>query len=518
MPYLVAAILTGLTLGSAIVACLGGLRSPADRQLLATFGDQSRDLVGIWRKVLDFDRDGNSALLGGGDCNDRDDTRYPGAVDKPGDGIDQDCDGTDASPVTAQPIEAPKLEDIAAWRATKDVAQVLERTKTMHVLVITVDALRADLIAPDAAFRDDFPHITKLLAESVWFTRGFAPATGTDISLSTFLTGRFDPFQPIATTLPEALQAAGRRTYAALPNEVLRYAGEVMPSRGMDKLIRVYTDWDQVNVADHVSAPTTTNEALRGFDDAGDRPAFVWAHYFDVHESHQLTAPKRLHETVHPGNSKRGTNYRALLKGIDNNLGRLFEELAKRNLADRTIVVFASDHGESFGEDKRLLETHGKVTYAPLVWIPIAIKIPGVAGKQQSHQISLVDLAPTLLSLLSVKPANMPLDGMDLLPVLLDAPEPLRPPPRALAIHEELQWSVVEWPYQLIMQPADNIVELYDLEKDPGELIDLSVKEPEVVARLKARYATFPQVLVDRTPNGRSERERLARQRPPHAP
>src|SRR5688572_17079420 len=111
MPYLIAAVLTGLTLGSAIIACLGGLRSPADRQLLATYGDQSRDLVGLWRKVLDFDLDGNSALLGGGDCDDRNDARYPGALDKPSDGIDQDCDGRDASPVTAQPIEAPKLED-----------------------------------------------------------------------------------------------------------------------------------------------------------------------------------------------------------------------------------------------------------------------------------------------------------------------------------------------------------------------------------------------------------------------
>src|SRR6185369_14421095 len=100
--------------------------------------------------------------------------------------------------------------------------------------------LRADLLAPDAPNRDDFPAITKLLSESVWFTRAFAPASGTDVSLATFLTGRLDPFQPVATTLPEAFQAAGRHTFAALPSEVLRYAGEVLLGRGVDKVATVY--------------------------------------------------------------------------------------------------------------------------------------------------------------------------------------------------------------------------------------------------------------------------------------
>ena len=40
-------------------------------------------------------------------------------------------------------------------------------------------------------------------------------------------------------------------------------------------------------------------------------------------------------------------------------------------------------------------------------------------------------------------------------------------------IHEELQWSVVEWPYQLLVRPADDLVELYDLERDPAQRDDL---------------------------------------------
>jgi hypothetical protein len=71
--------------------------------------------------------------------------------------------------------------DLATWRASPEVSAILARTKGMHVLVDPVDALRADMLAPDAKDRDDFPTLTKLLSESVWFTRAIAPASGTDV-------------------------------------------------------------------------------------------------------------------------------------------------------------------------------------------------------------------------------------------------------------------------------------------------------------------------------------------------
>jgi arylsulfatase A-like enzyme len=519
IPAAIPALLIGVVAGTAGASAMYGLSSATDRQLIATYGDQSRDLVRLWRAVIDLDRDGSSALFGGGDCDDLDPDRHPGALDTPGDGIDQDCDGVDAV-AQNRPVQrdtpAPSL-DFTTWRATPAVRAVLDRTRAMTVVLVTVDALRYDLLAPRAANREDFPRIVRLLDESVRFTRAIAPASGTDVSLSTLLTGLHDPYQPVATTLVEAMRALGRRTYAAIPGEVTRYVGDVLIERGTDRFTTVHTDWEVADVGDHVSAGATTLEGIKALDDAAGRPAFIWLHYFDVHEHHQITVPPQLLAAVHDGGSPAIHRYRALLRAIDNELGRFLDELATRHLDDRTIVVFVSDHGEALGADPRLLDTHGQVAYAPLVHVPFAIHVPGVPAGERTDLVSLVDLAPTLLDLLDAPKAMNPLDGVDLVPAILDSPAVLRPPDRAIAIHEELQWSVVEWPYQLLVKSADNIVELYDLNRDPDEHDDLAAKQPQVVTRLRARYAESPEVRVDRTPNGRSFREQQAQPPPPHA-
>jgi len=514
-PY-VAAGVASLVVGMALAAMLEGLERPAARQLLANRGDHGKDLVRVWRKLLDFDRDGSSAVLGGGDCDDRDADVHPGAIDVAADGIDQDCDGVDAVKVVAAP-SPPQTIELAPWRESAAVKATLARTRDMNVLLITVDALRYDMLAPSAAHRSDFPRLTKLLDESVIFTRAFSPAAGTDVALSSLLTGRTDPFQRVATTLPEAMRASGRRTSMAVPEEVMRHVGTVLLQRGFDTQRAVYTDWEQLNVGDHISAGTTTAEGMRAFDKAGERRWFAWLHYFDVHEHHQLKVPDELRGQVWDGGDDKIHRYRALLFNIDRSVGRLLDDLEKRGALDNTIIVFASDHGESLGEDPRLPVTHGQVTYAPLVHIPIAFKLPGVAAGERSDVVTLRDLAPTLLDLIGT-PDAMQVDGFDLVPAILDGPPALRPPKdRALVIHEELQWSVIEWPYQLVMRTADDLVELYDLDRDPRAKVDVATQLPEVTRRLRARYAEAPVVKIDRTVAGRVWRDQQGQPPPPRA-
>jgi len=213
--------------------------------------------------------------------------------------------------------------------------------------------------------------------------------------------------------------------------------------------------------------------------------------------------PAELLAQVHDtGGGPVALGYRALLRAIDIEVGRLLAHVPAN-----AIVVFASDHGESLGEDPRLGETHGRVAYAPLVRIPIALRIPGVPAARREEPVSLVDLAPTICALTGA--AMGPLDGVDLLGAI---------PTRPIAIHEEWQWSVVAWPYQLLEKPEDNLIELYDLAADPRERANLAVARPELVKRLAAAYASVPVVHVDRTPAGRAFREQQAQRPPRRAP
>ncbi|MCX5746341.1 MAG: sulfatase-like hydrolase/transferase [Proteobacteria bacterium] len=506
---ILAGALAAVVIATTLLAMATGLGAEVDRERLAARDSASRDLVRIARDLVDRDDDGSSPILGGGDCDDHDATRFPGGRDVPGDGIDQDCDGVDAIPPVVEPPPPPAPRELD-WRTEPKVAAMFAAAKTRDVVMITVDALRFDLLAPDAAHRDDFPNLVKLLDESAWFVHAIAPAAGTDVSLSTLLSGRIDPFQPVATTLIEAMRASGRRTYTAIPGEVTRYVGDTLIGRGTDKQTIVHTDWDVQDVGDHVSAQVTTLEGIRALDDAKGQPAFYWLHYFDVHEHHQIKLTKAQLDAVHdPGPGPKARAYRALLAQIDLEVAHFFAERATRGLAE-PIVVFASDHGESLGEDPRLGETHGRVAYAALVHVPLAIRVPGGLPGQRLDPASLVDVAPTLLALVGTPDAMAPLDGRDLTAAIMDAPLASRTRPRALVVHEEWQWAVVEWPYQLIVNPKENLVELYDLDRDPREREDLSAVHPDIVGRLRLRYSAVPAVTVDRTPAGRVWRESQA--------
>ena len=475
LPGRARALIGAIAVAIIAVTAFAGLRDAADRQAIATRGDDARHLVRVARDLADLDGDGVAAILGGGDCDEGDARRHAGARDLPGNGVDEDCDGADA--IAREAADPAIARTLADWRAQPDVQAALAQTRGYDVVILSIDALRADQLPPEAADRAAYPHLSALLERSRWFQHAFAPAAGTDVSLTTVVTGRWNPFQPIDTTLFEAFAAAGRTTHAVLPREVLRYAGETLLTRGLTSFDRVVTDGAQRDVGDRISARATTDRALAFLAQAGDRRVALWVHYFDIHEHAQLAIPADVLAAVpDDGRGPIAHRYRALLKVIDAEIGRLVDAIAARGRADHTIIVLYSDHGESLGDDPRLPEHHGLVVYQPLIHVPIAIHVPGWPAGVDLEPVSLVDLAPTLAALTG---ATMPAqDGVDLTPALMAATGIDAGGDRALVAHEQDQWAVIAWPWKLLVRPADNVTELYKLDDDPGERRDLSAAEP----------------------------------------
>jgi hypothetical protein len=302
-----------------------------------------------------------------------------------------------------------------------------------------------------------------------------------------------------------------------LPSEVLRWVGRWLITRGLDGMDRVVNDRDQADVGTYTTSTTTTERALdflRG-PDGGD-PWFLWVHYFDLHEHHQIDPDDRaLSELAgaggHPLGPKR--KYRMLLELVDRELGRVIDELRRSGKWERTIVVVTSDHGEALGDDPRLPDHHGELVYNPLVHVPLAIRVPGTGSGTVDTVCSLVDLAPTLALLAGVPPLTGA-DGSPLLPFLIPgAPAPLLAARPAL-LHETEQVGVIVWPYKLMRRPEENLTELYDLSTDFAERRDLSAEQPERVRDLTLLYQSYPAPRIDRSMQGRKSREELGRPPP----
>src|SRR5262249_22244006 len=146
----------------------GGARSTA---AVTLHGGCSRPLIALVQRLSDFDRDGYSGFLGGGDCAPFDAAVNPGAREIAGDGVDNNCVGGDAGK-TAEP-RRPR------WGASAHGSP-----RNLNVVVVTIEALRHDHASFVAAERDTTPTLRGLARESLVFERMYSAAPLTRLSVA----------------------------------------------------------------------------------------------------------------------------------------------------------------------------------------------------------------------------------------------------------------------------------------------------------------------------------------------
>lgn len=157
--------------------------------------------------------------------------------------------------------------------------------------------------------------------------------------------------------------------------------------------------------------------------------------------------------------------YYSLVQLIDRQLVRIWDCLERNGLADNTLVIVTSDHGELLGDHGLWMK--GPFHYEQLARVPLLAMGPGIpAGHIDSNVASLVDIVPTALAATGVETGDAAIDGTALLGAPLD---------RTALCETVLDWqgmicrSVIGERYKLTSYANAPYGELFDLRADPRE-------------------------------------------------
>ena len=491
------AVLTAAAIGACAVAVLGGALSlptyptrAAGRAALDHHALLATAALRCGRWAWDVDGDGHAPVWGGGDCDDTDPGRNPGAEDTPNDGVDQDCLGGDA-------LGRMTLTESLALPPPGASLGAVEGRRPRIVLLVVIDALRADATAAGGGQRSVTPRLDELAARGGAFTQARAAASATWPSVPALMTGRYPgglrwarrgsppALDGANTTLAERLSAAGFHTAAVVSN-YLRYR--------LSSLGQGFRQFESVLPADASkeqradTSPLFAARARRILQDHNDGKLFLYLHFIDPHHPYRVRA-----------GFTRGSGARARYEGeiayADHHVGAVLDALEELGLWRDTLVIITGDHGEEFGEHGGRF--HGETLYDEGLRVPLVFAGAGLAPGRSGAPVSLVDVVPTVLQLVGIeRPGPGTLHGRSLVADLHG--QPPAEAPRRPVFAQTGPWKadsrvavVAAGRIKVITDRRQRVFEQYDLAADPVEANDLFPGGGSSADRALARLQAF---------------------------
>jgi arylsulfatase A len=251
-----------------------------------------------------------------------------------------------------------------------------------------------------------------------------------------------------------------------------------------------------------------TDEALQFIAANRDRPFYLNLSHYAVHSP--LMGKRELIEQASelPGGlGQSNAVYAAMLKSVDESVGRIGKKVEELHLTDRTVIIFTSDNGGAvhFGKPPATSNfplRNGKGSaYEGGLRVPLLVTVPGQtrAGAVCETPVISTDFFPTLLELAGAdkSASRTAVDGLSLVPLLSGAKHL---PRDALFWHYPHYWNGGKVsPYsvargghwKLIRFYESGKAELYDLNSDPSEAHDLAASHPEKCKELGAHIDTW---------------------------
>jgi arylsulfatase A-like enzyme len=404
-----------------------------------------------------------------------------------------------------------------------------------HVVLISLDTLRADHLGCYGYGRDTSPRLDALAARGVRFDSAWSQATSTLASHLSLFTSLYPPEFGIVcddgvnfvqnttrlklaervVTLAEALQAAGYDTAA------FAGGGLLSDNYGFDQGFDTF--W-------HASQPSESTLAVSlpgltaWLDDWRTRRPpgsrfFAFLHTYDVHDPYRAPDPFKtrfsarkaerfLKENGYPPTATdlelhmpdpEPAELQEIVAFYDNQIpyadqevGALERYLREHGLWEDTLVIVLSDHGEEFQDHGGW--GHGGTVFRELARVPLILRFPGDAraGSVVRAPVQLLDVAPTVLDALDL-PIPRDWRGLSLLPLLGDEagaggadPGPGRLIYSEIANEKRGVRGVRQGRWLLVVDGEHDRRALFDAEADPAERHDVAGEHPDVAARLHA--------------------------------
>jgi tetratricopeptide (TPR) repeat protein len=225
--------------------------------------------------------------------------------------------------------------------------------------------------------------------------------------------------------------------------------------------------------------------AITWLNQSRKSPFFIWVHLYDPH------AP---YDPPPPYDKRFADPYDGEIAYADASLGKLFTYLRQRGLYEHTLIVMMSDHGESLGAHGESM--HGIFLYDETIHVPLLFKLPGelLARRRVTARVRLVDVAPTVLSMLSL-PLPPTFQGESLVPLMKGTQKAADVLPAYAETdypHRAFGWSALRsmrtGKYLFVRAPKP---ELYDQSQDKNAAHNLAVTSPAVASTLQTQIDAF---------------------------
>ena len=435
----------------------------------------------------------------------------------------------------------PPLAFIAAIApvlgCSSDEARASSDPEEFNILVVVLDALRADKLGCQGFERDTSPRIDALAQhpDAVVFSNHHSQGDYTKLSTASLFTGLYafqhgvvyghskkkgSSWRDVQTQIlaPEHRTMAERLGEHGFWNFGVVKSRHLVAEYGFDQGFDHY-----VSPADVSSDLARADAVLDAIDDA-DRRFFGYVHFSAVHHPYpaderdpdymkqygfaydevarkaagvDFTTPKVKDAilsgklTLEPDDARfLNLAYEATLRYVDRELlGTLVDGLKKRGLFDSTMIVLTSDHGEELYDHEGYAHAHA--VWEEVTHVPLIVKFPKGARPEAlpdrvTDASQTIDLLPSLLTRLGAPPDDLP--GQ---PIFDGASS------HFVFTESRLRWALLRKGWKLIHGKKGE--QLYDLRSDPGEQHDVFAGNPELVAEMNA----FARVVLASAPGKR---------------